>query len=386
MASVRQHPRSPFWFGCFTLSDGRRTQRSTKQTDRRKALKIAEEWEDASRKKLSEAQARRVLSDIYEIINDEKLPSQTARAYLDGWVSTRGGVTSPRTAQAYGQIVKEFVTSLGERADRDIAQVTRSDVARYRDKVLKRTSVQTANKALKYLRVALGSAWKDGLIERNPAQQLDSLRLRASDRNERRPFTLPELKTVLKLASPEWRGMILFGFYTGQRLGDIAQLTWQSIDLEKNELQFVTGKTGRRTRLPLAELLRAHLGTLPASDDPQQPLFPQAHALATGKGDRSRLSQQFHGILVAANLATKRSHEETTGDGARRRDARKTNPVSFHSLRHTATSLLKMAGVVEAVARDIIGHESAAVSRNYTHVEDGAKRDAIAKLPDLDAS
>ncbi len=45
--------------------------------------------------------------------------------------------------------------------------------------------------------------------------------------------------------------------------------------------------------------------------------------------------------------------------------------------------LLKNAGVPEAVARDIIGHESAAISRNYTHVDDAAKRSALAKLPDV---
>jgi hypothetical protein len=33
-----------------------------------------------------------------------------------------------------------------------------------------------------------------------------------------RPFTLPELRSVLDLANDEWRSMILFGLYTGQRL------------------------------------------------------------------------------------------------------------------------------------------------------------------------
>jgi hypothetical protein len=31
--------------------------------------------------------------------------------------------------------------------------------------------------------------------------------------------------------------------------------------------------------------------------------------------------------------------------------------------------LLKNAGVSDAAARDIIGHESEAVSRNYTHID-----------------
>ena len=55
----------------------------------------------------------------------------------------------------------------------------------------------------------------------------------------------------------------------------------------------------------------------------------------------------------------------------------------FHCLRHSTTSLLKNAGVFEAVAMDIIGHDSKAVSANYTHIEDEAKRKAVHELPDI---
>lgn len=75
--------------------------------------------------------------------------------------------------------------------------------------------------------------------------------------------------------------------------------------------------------------------------------------------------------------------ESTEGKG--RETARVRSEVTFHSLRHTATSLLKKAGVSEAVARDIIGHESAAISRHSTHIDEGAKRKALAKRPDVTA-
>jgi integrase len=52
-------------------------------------------------------------------------------------------------------------------------------------------------------------------------------------------------------------------------------------------------------------------------------------------------------------------------------------------LRHTATSLLKNAGVSDVIARDIIGHDSAAVSANYTHIDQETKRVALDKLPDV---
>ncbi|MBK8000440.1 MAG: tyrosine-type recombinase/integrase [Verrucomicrobia bacterium] len=59
--------------------------------------------------------------------------------------------------------------------------------------------------------------------------------------------------------------------------------------------------------------------------------------------------------------------------------------MSFHALRHTAVSLLKNAGVSDAVARDIAGHESVEVSARYTHIEPAVKREALAKLPTLEA-
>lgn len=42
-----------------------------------------------------------------------------------------------------------------------------------------------------------------------------------------------------------------------------------------------------------------------------------------------------------------------------------------------------MQGVSEAVAMDIIGHDSEAISRHYTHIENKAKKKALAKLPRL---
>jgi len=47
--------RSPFWFACYSLPDGRRTQRSTGTVDKRKALTIALKYEDASREALRHA-------------------------------------------------------------------------------------------------------------------------------------------------------------------------------------------------------------------------------------------------------------------------------------------------------------------------------------------
>jgi site-specific recombinase XerD len=52
-------------------------------------------------------------------------------------------------------------------------------------------------------------------------------------------------------------------------------------------------------------------------------------------------------------------------------------------LRHTATSLLKNAGISSSVVQEFVGHDSATVSQNYTHIETESLRKAANALPDL---
>jgi integrase len=176
--------------------------------------------------------------------------------------------------------------------------------------------------------------------------------------------------------------MVIAGLYTGLRLKDVASLTWANIDLQTDQVAISTSKTDRRQILPIAKPLRAYLDALSAGDDPTAPLFPGAHPFAVRSGGTAVLSQQFYALLVAANLATARPPKHLSA-GRGRSAARERSTITFHSLRHTATSLLKAAGVSESVTRDIIGHESAEISRHYTHVEESAKRAAIDKLPDV---
>jgi integrase len=55
--------------------------------------------------------------------------------------------------------------------------------------------------------------------------------------------------------------MILFGLYTGQRLGDIATPRWNNLDLARGELRLSTRKTGKAIVLPLAASLRKQIET-----------------------------------------------------------------------------------------------------------------------------
>ena len=305
----------------------------------------------------------------------------TIRTYLEGWLKRKDVENASQTAAKYRDTITKFLEHLGDRTALDLNYLTSADIVSFRDAQLSRVSVSSVNLSLKILRIALNQAKREGLIQVNPASQVAGIK-RAGSEQERRPFTLSELKRILEVANDEWKGMIAFGVYTGQRLGDIATLTWANIDMERHEVRRSTQKTGRRMVIPMASPLVEYISKLPASDDPKAPLFPNAYSVVQRLKRAGALSNQFYSIMVQAGLAQPRSHQKKK-DGSGRSGKRIQSELSFHCLRHTATSLLKNAGVSQAVAMEFIGHESEAISQRYTHIETETLRKAAEKLPDI---
>jgi len=382
MASLRRLSNSPYWIACFSLPDGRRTNRSTGTTDRKEAQRIANKYEDASKEaqqgRFVEIRARQTIADIFAIANKSDLPSSTMNDFFESWLKRKSIEAGDKTHLRYQGVIQQFRTFLGAKTAKDITHLTSKDIASFRDSISDRLSPGTVNISLKIIRAALNQAKRDGLLDQNEAERVTFLKRAKS--LTRRPFSLPELQRILEVANQEWRGMIIFGLYTGLRLGDIANLTWSNLDLSKAELTLVTAKTDRMQNLPLAKPLLSHLENLPGTDNPQAPVFPAAFECYGKNYFNGALSKQFYQILVSAGLAQRRITKETGQGGSVKHTQ---NALSFHCLRHTATSLLKNAGVSDAIARDIIGHESEAVSRNYTHIDMKAKRKAVSLLPDV---
>src|SRR5262249_15059556 len=138
-----------------------------------------------------------------------------------------------------------------------------SDITRFRDREGKELARSTANLSLKILRVCFGEAVRQGLLTINPAVRVKLLK--SSKESKRRPFTLSEIKRVLKACGDDqqWRSLVLLGLYLGQRLGDLQKLTWRAANLESDEIAFTARKTDRRVVLPLVQPLSDYLASLP---------------------------------------------------------------------------------------------------------------------------
>jgi integrase len=392
MPSIHRQPGRPYWFCAFSIWNpetltSRRVFRSTKTRNKKQALEICRAWHKAALKarngKLSVDAAREVIaqgvSDVFTAANIESLPSASIKSWCETWAEAKAIETEESTHARYKRVIERFTGFLGEsKSKRDLSTLQASDVARFRDREAKELSRSTANLSVKVLRICLGEAVRQGLLTLNPGVRVKLLKSNAE--SKRRAFTLAEIKRILKACGDdiEWRGLVLFGLYLGQRLGDLARLTWRAVDLDSGEIAFTTRKTGRRIVLPLVQPLADYLASLPASDKPNAFIFPQA---ASAKRTAS-LSNQFRDILVQAGLVKPlpRGHKST---GKGRNQAREASEISFHSLRHSAVTMLKAAGVSDFITREIVGHESASVSRQYTHLTTDDKRAAMQRLPDV---
>jgi integrase len=390
MPSIHRQPGRPYWFCAFSIFNpethtSKRVFRSTKTRDRKQALEICRAWHKAALQarngKLSVDAAREVIargvSDVFTAANIETLPSACIKSWCETWLNAKAIETEESTHARYKRVIERFTGFLGEaKCKRDLSTLQASDIARFRDREAKELARSTANLSLKILRVCFGEAVRQGLLAVNPAARVPLIK--SSKESKRRAFALAEIKRILKAGGNdvEWRGLILFGLDLGQRLGDLAKLTWRAVNLESAEIAFTARKTGRRIVLPLVQPLFDYLAALPASDNPNAYIFPRA---ASAKRTAS-LSNQFRDIMADAGLVEPRGHGAMKQG---RSQAREPSELSFHSLRHSAVTLLKASGLSDVFAREIVGHESAAVSRQYTHLSTDDLRAAMQRLPDV---
>ena len=376
MASLHKDPRgrSPYWFCAFSLPNNKRAFRSTKQTDRKAALRMCIEWEKASEAagegSMTEVQARKVLDSILASVGESRIRTPSTRDFFTKWLDEKRVSKKSSTTRGYKASISAFIDSLGARAEIPLASLSITDIERYRDlRASSGVAAATVRSNLKSVRSVLAKAHRQGLVLHNVAEAIDLPLVKSQ---EREVFTPDELRAILDIASPDWQTAILLGYFTGARLGDVISMSWRrNVDLARGVLFFLQGKTGRAVEIPIHPDLEAHLLSI-AGDNPHGLLCQELSKTPLSGG--SGLSQQFGRLIERAGVDQHRVQVSR-----RRKFSRK----SFHSLRHSFASALANAGVSPELRMRLSGHKSETVHQRYTHVQLEPLKAAIAALPSL---
>jgi integrase len=366
MASLRTHKKSKFWFACITGPDGKQKQFSTGLADKGEAMAVAVVAERELRKHNESPHQLRGALDRLAADYTPKTDADPA-AWLQAWAAGRRREVAPATAEKYVHTAKQAGDWLTLHGISTFAAITPARLTELRNHWGVSVAASTVALKMKILRGALGAAVKENRMDKNPAELVGALVSKATRRREFRPA---ELSRLVPMLTGEWRAVFFLGLYTGQRLNDLAELKWRNVDLKAKTISFIAAKTKALVALPLVDEAREALLALPGRNNPDLSMFPKL--AATGRGSRSNA---FRKLLWKAGLARHPHAAASSGAGQR-----EIGELCFHSLRHTATSMLKAAGVSDSIARAIIGHESAAVSRAYTHLDMATMKAALDKM------
>lgn len=216
----------------------------------------------------------------------------------------------------------------------------------------------TINRELSALKRMFKLGYKQRAVGRIPA--IDMLQ----EDNVRKGFwSEDELQEVLKHLPDELRPLILTGYITGWRKGELLSRQWRHVDFEAGWLHLEPGETknGEGRQFPLTDRLRGILQTH----------RKKCTGLATSRGQIiPDLFFHYDGPYEGQPITTIQKQWKKARKAAGLWHPDKAQHRTFHDFRRTAVRNLVRAGVPEGVAMKMTGHKTRSVFERYNIVDE----------------
>lgn len=243
-------------------------------------------------------------------------------------------------------IVNRLIPALGKyRLDDMTQKICKAAVVKIREK--NNLAPKTANVVRSVLLQIMDCAVDDGLIEDNPVRKFKPFAERSK---ERLAFTRDECRLLFDdenlWGSPLSYWACVLSSLTGMRLGEIRALRWDHI---RNGFIFVEYAIAEKEGLKHTKSNRARVVPCP-------PIIEQL------PHNSDEWCFSFDGLIWCSRNAI------VNPLLARLKECGIENKT-FHSFRHYFNSQLVGAGLSSDIVREVIGHTSSEMTRNYTHLE-----------------
>jgi integrase/recombinase XerD len=307
------------------------------------------------------------------------MTSDEIQSYLDHLALERR--LSPRTVDAYGRDLKQFVSWVGgapkaqRAAGSSLSQVDYATLARYMQALdragLKATSMARHQSSL---RGFFGYLVSRGQLERSPAVELGRPRVR---RGLPKGLAIADVERLLATPDPHTllgqRDLALLEvlYATGMRVSEVTGLVPGRLHLDQGYL-VCWGKGGKERAVPLGVPARAALGRYLASGRGE--LLKRRRGPA-GRGEAPVFLNFRGGPLTRAGVfEILNRHARAAGLLA----AGKT--IGPHTLRHAFATHLLSGGADLRVVQELLGHASITTTQIYTRVEPQTLREIHARF------
>ncbi|MBN2645047.1 MAG: site-specific integrase [Desulfuromonadaceae bacterium] len=220
-------------------------------------------------------------------------------------------------------------------------------------------AVASVNRRVACLKHMLTKARDWDLISKENLDRLRRVKLPKEENRRHRFLSVEECQTLIQVAEPHLRPVIIFALNTGCRKGEILGLTWDRVDLKHGFIHLDKTKSGTGRDIPINQPLKECLQGLIRRVDTNLVFYNPA----TG--------HSWHELKRSFSTACRRA---------------KLTDFRFHDLRHTFASQLVMAGIDLTTVSRLLGHASLTMTLRYSHLAPDHLQSAVAVLDRLSGS
>ena len=328
-------------------------------------------------------QTAKTLAEAKQILKDHKrqkaqgkvLPTRpdTLVSKIEEYISYKERTLAPATIYGYRASLSNHISPYFKK--KKIQDVTVSDLKNYTSAMSKKgLSNTTIRKHLDLLNAVFKAAKREKIILDTPFDLFDKI---PSDTKEKDCYNASEIATLLAtVRDTPLETPVFLAVYLGLRRGEIDGLKWEHVDLEKKIISISSSRTQVGDQIiekkPKTEKSNRKLGI----PDPLYDVLLRAK-------DRNPTSISLSSPVPHNDYVVKMKNGKPFRPGyisdafANHLKKYKLRPITFHTLRHSYTSIAVQAGASIQEISSSLGHANIGVTTTiYTHEFDTVKTEA----------
>lgn len=253
---------------------------------------------------------------------------------------------------------------------RPISSLTYKDIEQFVTH-LKQTVKKGYRVYFRTLKASFNKALDWGYIEEN---YFTKIKLPKTQRIQPIFISEAELEKITnKIKSNIERDFIVFGFYTGLRLGEIINLKWKNVDFERNIIIIGDDEFETKGRNQRVVPINIEVGKILENRTKRRKSIFVSHI---GKGEKEKGGYVFcknNGMPYTGDFFSKRFKQAVRSAGL-------SEKIHFHTLRHSFASHLAQRNVSIYVIKELLGHANITTTSIYAHLNIDSLRQAVNML------